>query len=215
MRGRGLVLIAAITAVFPIMASNDTEARLSRAATVLSELTDAKGGLPAERLAKADCVIVVPGFKKGAAVVGAGYGRGFISCRKYEGWSAPGAVTLETSSLGVQIGGEEIDIVIVSMDKGRREKLLSDRFAVGDDASAAWGNGKSAHEDPSAKILFFGRTKGVFAGFSVDGATLSPDRSTIKALYGERMTNQDIVERQDIPADARPFVTTLASVAMH
>jgi SH3 domain-containing YSC84-like protein 1 len=98
--------------------------------------------------------------KRGAAVVGVGYGRGFISCWSGSNWSAPGAVTLESGSLGVQVGGEKIDIVILSLDKERRSKMLSDRFTIGSDASAAWGDGRSAHDDPNAKIFFTVRPKG-------------------------------------------------------
>lgn len=136
---------------------------------------------------------MIPGFKKGAAVVGVGYGRGFISCRSAGGWSAPGAITLESGSLGVQIGGEEMDVVILSLDKGRRSKLLSDRFTIGSDASASWGNGKSVHDDPNVKIVFYGHTKGAFAGFGLDGATLKPDESGNRAIYGRSMSNTEIV----------------------
>ena len=156
---------------------------------------------------------VIPGFKKGAAVVGFGYGRGFLSCRRGEGWSAPGAVTLETSSLGVQIGGEAIDIVVLFLDTGLRQKLLSGRFAVGTDASAAWGNGKSVHEDPNAKVVFFGHAKGMFAGFGLDGASLSVDDSSNKSLYGKSITNREVVEgAAEIPAAAQPLTTALSSV---
>src|ERR1700683_3865859 len=145
-------------------AADETAARLNRAAAIFAKMTDSKHGIRPDRIANADCIAVIPGFKKGAAVVGVGFGRGFISCRKDGGWSAPAAITLETASLGVQLGGEEIDIVVLSLDKTRRSKLLSERFAVGSDASAAWGNGKSAHEDPSAQIIFYGNTKGRLAG---------------------------------------------------
>jgi lipid-binding SYLF domain-containing protein len=127
-------------------------------------------------------------------VVGVGYGRGFISCRTNGGWSAPGAITLESGSLGVQIGGEEMDIVMLSLDQGRRSKLLSDRFTIGSDASASWGNGKSVHDDPNVKLLFYGHTKGAFAGFGLDGATLKPDESGNKAIYGKPITNLEVVE---------------------
>jgi lipid-binding SYLF domain-containing protein len=158
-------------------------------------------------------VALIPGFKKGAAVIGIGYGKGFVSCRRGDGWSAPGAVTLETSSLGVQLGGEEIDIVVLFLDGGLREKLLSGRFAVGTDASAAWGNGKSAHEDPNAKVLFYGRTKGVFAGFGLDGASLSIDDSSNKILYGKSITNREVVEGgAEAPVAAQPLTAALSSV---
>src|SRR5207253_8381208 len=126
---------------------------------------------------------VVPGFYRGAAVAGVAFGtdllleisfgRGFISCRNEDNWSTLGAVTLEGGSLGVQIG-EKIDIVILSLDKRRRSELLSDPFTIASDASA-WENRESAHSDPKGKILVFGQTKGAFAGFNLDGATLKPD----------------------------------------
>jgi SH3 domain-containing YSC84-like protein 1 len=207
-----LVLVFAMTAVFQVAAADDTQARFGNAIAVLSKLTDSSGhGIKPEQLAKADCVAVIPGFKKGAAAVGVGFGRGFISCRNGDNWSAPGAVTLETASLGVQIGGEKVDIVILSLDKNLRSKLLSDRFTVGADASAAWGNGKSAHDDPNAKILFFGQTKGAFAGFGLDGATLKADDSSDKKLYGKPLSNSEIVDGQTgTPAVAQPLLATLA-----
>jgi lipid-binding SYLF domain-containing protein len=123
---------------------------------------------------------------------------------------APGAITLDSGSLGVQLGGEEINIVILSMDKSLRSKLLSDRFAIGSDASAAWGNGASAHGDPNAKIRFYGHTKGAFAGFDLDGATLKPDDSGNKALYGKTLSNGEIVAGVTAPSSTQTFVATIA-----
>ena len=215
MRNTQYLLFLTVAAVLPALAADDTAERLGKAATVFKTMTQSGHGIPAEKLASADCIAVIPGFKKGAVVVGVGYGRGFISCRTGNGWSAPGAVTVETGSLGVQLGGEETDIVILSLDKEKRSKLLSDRFAIGSDASAAWGNGKTAHDDPNAKILFFGKTKGAFAGFGLDGATLKPDESGNKALYGKKISNSEVVEGETTPAIAQPFMRTLgqASVA--
>src|SRR6266853_1910400 len=216
-RGSCLVLVFAMTAVLRVAAADDTQARLNSAATVLNKLTDSSGhGIQPEQLASADCVAVIPGFKKGAVIVGVGFGRGFISCRNGANWSAPGAVTLESASLGVQIGGEKMDIVILSLDKELRSKLLSDRFTIGSDASAAWGNGKSVHDDPNAKMLFFGQARGGFAGFGLDGATLKADDSGNKALYGKSITNNEIVESQtNTPGVAQPFVAILTSGTSH
>jgi len=213
MRVTCFALFLAVAGMLPVAAADNVSARLGRAVTVLNSLTGAKNGIRPAQIAGADCVAVIPGFKKGAAVVGVGFGRGFIFCRTGNGWSAPGSVKLESSSLGVQVGGEEIDVVILSLDKARREKLLSDRFTVGSDASAAWGNGKSAHDDPNAKILFFGRTSGIFAGFGLDGASLSLDESSNKVLYGKSITNREVVEgATETPAAAKPLVAKLASV---
>jgi lipid-binding SYLF domain-containing protein len=195
-------------------AADETAARLTRAAQIFTKMTGPEHGIRPDRIANADCIAVIPGFKKGAAVVGVGFGRGFISCRKDGGWSAPAAVSLETASLGVQLGGEEIDVVVLSLDKSSRAKLLSDRFTIGSDASATWGNGKSAHEDPNAQVVFYGQTKGVFAGFALDGATLKRDQSGDKALYGKDITNSQIVDSgAATPAIAQPFVDKLAQTA--
>jgi SH3 domain-containing YSC84-like protein 1 len=210
MRTKRYLLFLTIGTALSAAGADETAARLTRAAGVLDTVTQSGHGIRAGLLASADCIAVIPGFKKGAAVVGVGYGRGFISCRSGSNWSAPGAITLETSSLGVQLGGEETDIVVLSLDKERRSKLLSDRFTIGSDASAAWGNGKTAHEDPNAKILFFGHTKGAFAGFGLDGATLKPDESGNKALYGKTISNGEIVEGATTPSVAQPFIRVIA-----
>ena len=195
-------------------AADESAARLNRATAILAKMTESQHGIRPDRIANADCIAVIPGFKKGAAGVGVGFGRGFISCRKDSGWSAPAAISLETASIGVQLGGEEIDVVVLSLDKSRRAKLLSNRFTVGSDASAAWGNGKSAHEDPNAQVMFYGQTKGVFAGFGLDGATLKRNQSGDKALYGKDVTNSEIVDSGTaVPAIAQPFVDRLAQTA--
>jgi lipid-binding SYLF domain-containing protein len=208
MRTMQCFLFSTLT-VLTAAAADDTAARLQSAAAVLNTAMESGHGIQG-KIAGADCIAVIPGFKKVAAVVGAGYGRGFLSCRSGNGWSAPAAVTLGSGSLGVQLGGESIDIVVLSLDKDRRSKLLSDRFAIGSDASAAWGNGKTAHDDPNAKILFYGHTKGAFAGFGLDGATLKPDESSNKALYGKTLANRDIVEGgTQTPAVAQPLIAKL------
>jgi lipid-binding SYLF domain-containing protein len=211
------VLVFAMTAALRVAAADDTDARLKSAAAVLNKLTDSSGhGIRSEQMARADCVAVIPGFKKGTVVVGVGFGRGFIACRNGANWSAPGAVTLESGSLGAQIGGEKMDIVVLSLDKELRPKLLSDRFTIGSDASAAWGNGKSVHDDSNAKILFFGKTDGVFAGFGLDGASLKADDSSNKTLYGKPVTNSEIVEGHvNTPASAEPLFTKLSEGASH
>ena len=191
--------------------ADDAGARLERATNVFATLTKSEHGIRADQLDRADCIAVIPGFKKGAVVVGVGHGRGFLSCRNGGVWSAPAAIALDSGSLGVQIGGEEMDLVILSVDRDQRAKLLSDRFAIGSDASAAWGNGKSAHDDPNATILFYGVTKGAFAGFGLDGATLKPDESGTEALYGKKLTNSAAVEGgTSTPDVARPFIAQLA-----
>ena len=213
MRTVHIALLVALTGTLGAAAADNTTERLERSVSVL-DMNGVNSEKWSRQFAAADCVAVIPGFKKGAAVIGIGHGRGFLSCRQAGGWSAPAAVSLETTSLGVQVGGEAIDIVVLFLDGGLREKLLSGRFTIGSDASAAWGNGKSAHEDPNAKVLFFGHTKGVFAGFGLDGASLSADDSSNKALYGKSVTNRDVIEGgTDTPSSAQPLVAKLSSVS--
>jgi lipid-binding SYLF domain-containing protein len=207
-----VVLASAMAAGLNVMAADDVGGRIGDSVAVLERLTDTSGhGINPEQLAKADCVVIIPGFKKGAAGVGVGFGRGFISCRNGEGWSAPGAVTLESANLGVQLGGEKIDLVALSLDKGVRSKLLSDRFTVGSDAAAAWGNGKAKHDDTDARVLFFGQSKGAFAGFGLDGTSLKADDSSNRALYGKPIKNSEVVNSvSDTPAIAEPLVAKLS-----
>jgi len=213
MRNICCLLLTSIVAI-SASAADKTVARLNKATAAFATMTESERGVSPDRIASADCIAVIPGFKKGAAGVGVGFGRGFISCRKDGGWSAPAAITLETASIGMQLGGEEIDIVVLSLDKTRRSKLLSERFRVGSDASAAWGNGKSAHEDPSAQIIFYGRGKGVFAGFGLDGATLKRDQAGDKALYGRDVTNTEIIDgNAATPQVALPFVEKVSQLA--
>jgi lipid-binding SYLF domain-containing protein len=206
-----LVLVTIVVAV-SAAAADDTAARLGKATAVLNKMKQS-GDIAAGELANADCVVVIPGFKKGAVVVGVGHGRGFISCRNGGNWSAPGAVALDSGSVGVQLGGEEIDIVILSLDSGLRSKLLSDRFAIGADASAAWGNGASAHADPNSKIVLYGETKGAFAGFDLNGASLKPDDSSNKSLYGKSISNGEIIAGAAAPSSAQTFVATIAQAS--
>jgi lipid-binding SYLF domain-containing protein len=210
MRKTQCLLFLTLAASFTVAGADDPAARLNNAVAVLNTMTQSGQGIPLEQIASSDCIAVIPGFKKGAAVVGVGYGRGFISCRNGSNWSSPAAITLESGSVGVQLGGEEIDIVILSRDKERRAKLLSDRFAIGSDASAAWGNGKSAHGDTNTQLLFYGHTKGAFAGFALDGATLKPDASGNKELYGKKLNNHEIVDGgANAPEVTQQFIAKL------
>jgi len=213
MRKAQHLMFLTISAVLTATGADDTTARLDKASAVFNNMTQSGHDIPRGKLASADCVVVIPGFKKGAIVVGVGHGRGFISCRNGDNWSAPGAVALDSGSLGVQLGGEEMNIVILSMDKALRSKLLSDRFAIGSDASAAWGNGASAHGDPNAGILLYGQTKGAFAGFGLDGATMKPDDSGNKALYGKTLSNGEIVAGATAPSSAQAFVATITQAS--
>jgi lipid-binding SYLF domain-containing protein len=180
---------------------DDTTKRLNAAADVLREVMAAPDkGIPQDLLDKAACAVIVPNVKKGAFIVGAKYGRGFIVCRNKNGrgWSAPGGVKVEGGSVGFQIGGSETDVVMLLMNEGAIEKLLSSKFTIGGDASVAAGpvgRTSSAKTDAQlhAELLSYSRSRGLFAGVSLDGATLRPDDDANKDMYGRKMSNQDVV----------------------
>jgi len=198
----------------PPAAAGDIRVRIERAAAVLNTLADfSVHDARAKEIAGADCVAVFPRFYKGAAVAGEvfetdllremSFGRGFISCRNGENWSAPGAVTLEAGSLNAQIG-ERVDIVILSLDKRRRPDLLANPFTFGSDGSAA---------GRSERILAFSPKKRVFTSLDLAGAKLKQDDSVNQALYGKPTNGREIVERGTvIPAGVKPFVTRLVSL---
>jgi lipid-binding SYLF domain-containing protein len=182
-------------------AENDTAKRLNSAADMLNEILTARDkGVPQDLLDKSACAVVVPNVKKGAFILGAKYGRGFIVCRKEggRGWSAPAGVKVEGGSVGFQIGGSETDVLMLVMNQSAINKLLSSKFTIGGDASAAAGpvgRTSSAATDAQlhAEILTYSRARGLFGGVSLEGATLRPDDDANKDMYGNKMSNKDIV----------------------
>ncbi|HWP53496.1 MAG TPA: lipid-binding SYLF domain-containing protein [Pyrinomonadaceae bacterium] len=182
-------------------ADNDTTNRLNAAADVVRDMMTAPDkGIPKDLLDKAACVVVVPSVKKAAFIIGAKYGRGFIVCRNKNGrgWSAPGGMRIEGGSFGLQIGGSATDVVMLLMNEGAIDKLLSSKFTIGADASAAAGpvgRTASAQTDAQlhAQLLTYSRSQGLFAGVSLDGATLRPDDDANKDMYGRTMSNRDVV----------------------
>jgi lipid-binding SYLF domain-containing protein len=157
-------------------------------------------GIPQELLENSQCIVIVPGMKKAAFIVGGTYGSGFILCRQASGfgWSAPASVKVEGGSVGFQIGGSETDVIMLVMNKRGAEKLLSSKFTLGADASVAAGPvGRTASADTDAKlhaeILSYSRSRGAFAGISLEGATLRPDEDSNAALYGRKLTNEQII----------------------
>ncbi|MEZ5402098.1 MAG: lipid-binding SYLF domain-containing protein [Bryobacteraceae bacterium] len=214
--------------VFPILLAvsslalgqsvNDTTKRLDAAEAVVREVMDTPDkAIPQNLLDKAECVVVVPGLKKGAFVIGAKYGRGFVTCRSKggQGWSAPGAVRVEGGSFGFQIGGSEIDVVMLVMNQRGAERLLSSKFTVGADAMAAAGPvGRTAQAETDAtmraEILTWSRSRGLFAGISLQGATLRQDGDGNQELYGKEGNNKDIVlGGQAVPPAANKLISLL------
>lgn len=192
--------------------------RLDEAADVFSEImTTPDKGIPEGLFEKAQCIVIVPGLKKGAFVVGADYGKGFLSCKKATGtgWSAPAAMRMEGGSLGFQIGGSETDVVLLVMNERGEKKLLSSKFTLGADAEVAAGPvGRSATAQTdvqmTAEILSWSRSRGVFAGVALKGATLRQDLDDNAALYGRKLESREIVEQTvQPPKDASKLMSLL------
>jgi lipid-binding SYLF domain-containing protein len=157
-------------------------------------------GIPQDLIAKAQCVIIIPGMKKAAFVVGAEYGRGFAECRKADGigWGSPAAVRMEGASVGFQIGGSATDLILLVMSKRGMDKLLGDKVSLGADASVAAGPvGRTASADTdvkmTAEILAWSRSQGLFAGVSLNGSSLRQDASRNAELYGHKMNNREVL----------------------
>ncbi len=194
------LLILGFLAAALFGAENPDADRLKRSAEVFQEIMQAPDrGMPQPLLDSAECVVIVPGLKKGAFIVGAKYGRGFVTCRKGRvGWSAPAAVRVEGGSIGFQIGGSETDVVMAVMNKRGAERLMNSKFTLGGDASVAAGPvGRTAQAETdaymTAEILTWSRSRGVFAGVSLSGATLRQDLDVNRKLYGKTLENKEIV----------------------
>lgn len=198
------------------LAKTDVTERLDDAANVLSEITASTDkGIPQDLLDKSNCVVIVPSLKKGAFVVGAQYGKGFLTCRKAGGgWSAPAAMRVEGGSFGFQIGGSDTEVVMLVMNKNAVPKLLSSKFTLGAEGSVAAGPvGRSASAQTDAKmsaeILSWSRSKGVFAGVALTGATLRPDDENNQELYGKKMTPREIISSAAPPPAAQRLLGVL------
>jgi lipid-binding SYLF domain-containing protein len=190
--------------------------RLDASADTLKDMMQAADkGIPQDLLDKAKCVVVVPGMKKAGFIFGAKYGRGFAACRKSAGWSAPAAMRVEGGSVGFQIGASETDVVLLIMSETGLKHLLSDKFTVGADATAAAGpvgRDASAQTDAmlNAEMLSYSRSRGLFAGISLEGATLRPDDDSNRELYGKTVSNRDILTGDfKTPATAEKFTHAL------
>ncbi len=202
-----------------VLHAESAKERLQEASTVLSEIMAAPDkGIPQELLEKAHCIVIVPGLKKGAFIIGGKYGKGFMSCRRGSGvgWSAPASMRVEGGSFGFQIGGSETDAIMLVMNERGATKLMESKFTLGGDASVAAGPvGRSSEANTDAKmqaeILTYSRSRGAFAGIALDGATLRPDGEGNKELYGNKdLTSQQIVMKTTkIPATARPLIAQL------
>ncbi|HWF10847.1 MAG TPA: lipid-binding SYLF domain-containing protein [Bryobacteraceae bacterium] len=175
--------------------------RLDASSDVLTDMMKASDkGIPQDLIDKAHCVVVVPNLKKAGFIVGAKYGRGFAMCRRASntGWTAPAPIRIEGGSFGLQIGGTEQDIVLLVMNDTGMKHLLGDKFTLGADASAAAGpvgRAASAETDAAmhAEMLSYSRSRGLFGGLTLEGATLRPDEDAKKELYGRDVSNREIL----------------------
>jgi lipid-binding SYLF domain-containing protein len=190
--------------------------RLRTATVVLHEILSAPDkGIPEDLLAKAQCVMIVPGLKKGAFIVGGEYGRGFAVCRRDGRWGGPAAIKFGGGSFGAQIGGESTDVIMLVMNRRGMEKLATDKFTIGGDASAAAGPvGRTSAADTDillhAEILSYSRTRGVFEGVSLDGTVVSQDGGEDRKLYGREVDNHAVLEGEvPAPTVARSLISEL------
>ena len=194
--------------------------RVTEAGNVMNEIMSAPdAGIPDEILGSAECVAVVPSMLKGGFIVGAAYGKGVASCKTANGWSAPAFFRVEGGSVGFQIGGQAVDLIMVIMNERGMRALLSSKFKLGADASVAAGPvGRHAEGATDwkmrAQVLTYSRARGVFAGISLNGAVIKQDRDDTRTFYGRMVPYRTLLLGQhEAPADANPFLETLRRYA--
>jgi SH3 domain-containing YSC84-like protein 1 len=210
------VAIALLTIAYSAAYAETAAERLETSAEVFKEIMAVSDrSIPQDLLEKAECVVVVPGMKKGAFILGANFGRGFFTCRRSKaGWSAPAAIRIEGGSIGFQIGGSETDVVMLVLNRRGADKLMSSKFTIGGDASVAAGPvGRTSTAETDAlmhaEMLSWSRSRGVFAGISLKGATLRADEDANKELYGKGLETRDIIEKSDPPKSAGALISLL------
>jgi SH3 domain-containing YSC84-like protein 1 len=194
-------LLAGLLLGATLVSAADAEKRIAEAAAVFKDVMSIpEKSIPQDLLNKAECVIIVPDLKKGAFVVGGKYGRGFVVCRKRNGpgWLSPGSIRIEGGSFGFQAGGAAMDVIMLIMNERGVDKLLSSKFTLGGDATAAAGPvGRNAQAETdalmTAEILTYSKSRGLFVGISLTGATLREDKDWNMELYGKPYRNRDLV----------------------
>lgn len=213
----GLVLMISSINAFGNTDKEKIAERLTAANLVIEEIMATPDkAIPTSILSGAECVVVVPSYKKGAFVVGAQYGQGVATCRTPRGWSAPVCVQMEGGSVGFQIGGQATDLVLIAMNQQGLQKMLQNKFKLGADAAASAGPvGRNAQAGTdwklNAEFLSYSRSKGLFAGIDLDGTVVSQNQNDTRALYGANLPFDTILKGyQATPEEARPFVRTVA-----
>ncbi|HWC78244.1 MAG TPA: lipid-binding SYLF domain-containing protein [Blastocatellia bacterium] len=175
-------------------------------------------GIPEDLLDRAECIAIVPGMKKGGLGIGGRYGKGAVMCRKSDrNWTAPSFITVEGGSVGLQIGFQQIDLVMLIMNREGMEKLVGDKFTIGADASAAAGPvGRQASAETNirmdAQILTYSRAKGLFAGVTLNGAVLKQDKDDNRDFYRREINAREILFEGTvpIPPEAKPLAAALS-----
>ena len=204
----GFLALALAPALMVAGSKADAVKRIQASADVFTEIMSAPDkGIPAEILEKAQCVGIIPDLKRAGFIVGAKYGKGFLTCRAGASWSALSSVRVEGGSFGLQIGAGETDLVFVVMNKRGEDKLLKDKFTFGADASAMAGPvGRSAEAQTDAmmhaEILSYSRSRGVFAGIALNGSTMRPDNEDNQEIYGRPVTHREILKGSVSPPAA-------------
>ena len=195
----------------------DLQDRIDSAKTVLDEILNTPdNSIPLNILQQATCVAVIPSLKKGAFLVGAEYGQGVVSCRTGHGWSAPVFIRLAGGSFGFQIGGQATDLVLVAVNDHGFQDLLKSKFKLGGDVSASAGpvgrNSQAATDwKMSAELLTYSRSKGLFAGIDLNGASVTQSMDDTETYYGQAHSFQSILKGDvEVPEGAIPFVRTVA-----
>ena len=227
-RSLGLILVLQLTSPNVVRAANKDkdEDRLKDCGTVLKEILDIPDDLPQDLLDRADCVVVYPSVVKAAFVVGGSYGRGAMACRQGEdfkgAWGAPTMMALEGGSFGFQIGGQATDFVLLVMNEGGARGILAGKVKLGGDASVAAGpvgRDASAETDVTlrSEILSYSRSRGLFAGISLEGSTIRPDNKANIQIYGKELEAKQIVllDQVRVPAAAEQLVSTLNNKTPH
>lgn len=211
----GLLILSLSVAAWAGDRSSEVD-RVESAATVLDEIMAAPDkGIPERVIDNAKCIAVVPSMLKGGFVVGAAYGRGIASCRTDRGWTPPAFFVLEGGSFGFQIGGQAVDVVMLIMNDHGMKNLLNSKFKLGADAAVAAGPvGRQASGDTDitmrAEILTYSRARGIFAGLTLNGASVRQDRNATRDFYGRMIPYRTLLNgTAQSPEDAQPWVTAL------
>jgi SH3 domain-containing YSC84-like protein 1 len=217
----GVCIMFAATSLY---AANKEQKRLENAGTVMQEVMGIPDSIPHELLEKAECIIVFPSVLKAAFIVGGSYGRGAMVCRTGEhfrgAWGAPAMYALEGASVGFQLGGQATDLVLLVMNSRGASSILDSKVKLGADASVAAGpKGRDASADTDAylraEVLSYSRSRGLFAGVSLEGSTLRPDNDASADVYGRKITAREIVmgHKASIPPSGRHLVRVLQTNA--